>query len=304
MPPVAPCPPTATRRPWCGGAAHPALGAEDEAVRFVSESAGDPQHLRRSTVRAPRSPRPVPRRHRFLCSSSRRQVDMTEPRVGSVPPTAAHFVPPADPVHRATGRGADTRSSRSSRDGVSIAASNSFIRCARARRRRHRARRLMTPGSNARRDRETDSSPRQPSDAMIHGRTRSGSVRRATGEWSLVPGPPTEPRERCVIRSILARFARPAASPGRHPPFAGTFPLHREWSITRIADRVRIPGCDTANAATDGPFPGAPVPDCHGYLPDPPKETPGSTGDDRREIARPASRCGESGSVIPGRRNW
>ena len=157
----------------------------------------------------------------------------------------------------------------------------------------------MTPGSNGRRDRETDSSPRQPSDAMIHGRTRSGSVRRAMGEWSLVPGPPTEPRERCVIRSILARFARPAAAPGRHPPFAGTFPLHREWSITRIADRVRIPGCDTANAPTDGPFPGAPVPDCHGYLPDPPKETPGSTGDDRREIARPASRRGESGFGDP-----
>src|SRR6478736_1173732 len=137
----------------------------------------------------------------------------------------------------------------------------------------------------------------------------------AIGRGVWVPGPPTGPGALCIpFDPDMIRTS--GGSTGTTPTIYGTFPLHREWSHRRIADRVRISGCDTANAPTVGPFPMAPVPDCHGYLPDPFQPTERHRGGDSREIARLTSERGERRpgpaepfsdrccSVMPGRRNW
>ena len=79
------------------------------------------------------------------------------------------------------------------------------------------------------------------------------SAAQCEGVW--LPGP--RPGPGCAVNPFDPGMIRTSRSfIGTMPTICGHIPLHRGRSITRIADRGRISGCDTANALTVGPFPG------------------------------------------------
>ena len=150
----------------------------------------------------------------------------------------------------------------------------------------------MTPGSNGGHDPETDSSPHRPS-VVIHGRTLSCP---SAAQWdrSLVPGPPTGPRERCVITFDPGMFRTSVGFTRTMPTICGHIPLHRRFSVSRIADRVRLSGAIRSNSSTVSPFWEGPVPGCHGYLPEPFLLTESPQG-------RPLVTAGKSSVPLPAR---
>jgi hypothetical protein len=79
------------------------------------------------------------------------------------------------------------------------------------------------------------------------------SAAQCEGVW--LPGP--RPGPGCAVNPFDPGMIRTSRSfIGTMPTICGHIPLHRGRSITRIADRGRISGCDTANAPTVGPFRG------------------------------------------------
>jgi hypothetical protein len=272
-------PPAAVRR------CNPALGAEAEAGRFGSASAGTPST---SSVSGPCSrSRPVPGRHRFPVDGSIRRS-----RGGGRCPRPPHI--------RAAGgsRGSGDRP----RGGHPVLSIQPGRRVHRGKQLIHQVRTgaAPTPPGAETHDARQHRPPRPGNGLVTAPAFRCGDPwsntflvpSAAVEEWSLVPGPPTGPGALCnPFRSWHDPHARRIHRGDTHHLRAHfRFTVGGQSRVWLIVFEYPGPMGQTRPPSANSR--GLRFRIVTGISPAR-RNTPGSTGDDRQEIARPASRRGE-----------